>query len=96
MTISIRACAAVFALMATVGAAASAQQPAQSPNTNGCTPQEKSTRNNLGQKLSQSNGVICPPDIPDPGGVKAPPAAGNTPVIPPPGGPGGNPQIQPK
>jgi hypothetical protein len=53
------------------------------PNTTGCTPQEKSAAN-TSEKLGQSNGVICPPDVVDPGGVKKPPAAGNTPVIPPP------------
>lgn len=98
MTICQKACAAVFASMLTTGSTALAQKPGQSPpNTTGCTPQEKSTTQNLGQKLNQSNGVICPPDIPDRGGVKSPPAAaGNTPVIPPPGSPGGNPRIQPK
>jgi hypothetical protein len=95
MTIYIRACAAVFALMAMAGSAALAQQPAQSPNTTGCTPQEKSAAN-TSEKLGQSNGVICPPDVVDPGSVKNPPAKGNMPVIPPPGSPGGNPQVRPK
>jgi hypothetical protein len=77
----------------TAGSAALAQQPVQTPNTvapntiapntTGCTPQEKSAAN-TSEKLGQSNGVICPPDVVDPGGVKKPPAAGNTPVIPPP------------
>lgn len=50
---------------------------------------------NLSDKLAQSNGVICPPNV-DPG-MKAPtPNAGKMPVIPPPGGPGGNPNVQPK
>ena len=46
----------------------------------------------LGEKLNESNGgVICPP------GMSArPPDAGKTPVIPPPGNPGGNPNVQPK
>ncbi len=49
----------------------------------------------LSSKLAQSGGVICPPAI-DPE-IKAPtPEAGRTPVIPPPGAPGGNPQVQPK
>jgi hypothetical protein len=78
MRIYERACAAVFALTAMAGGAALAQ----SPNTNGCTPQEKSAQN-PSEKLAQSNGVICPPDVVDPG-VKKPPAAGNMPVIPPP------------
>jgi len=49
----------------------------------------------LSNKLSQSNGVICPPDVDQ--GMKAPtPNTGKMPVIPPPGSPGGNPNIQPK
>jgi hypothetical protein len=62
--------------------------------TQGCTKQERNNQP-LGQKLGQSGGVICPPDI-DPA-MKAPtPDAGKTPVIPPPGSPGGNPNVQPK
>jgi hypothetical protein len=50
---------------------------------------------NLSDKLSQTNGVICPPNV-DPD-IKAPtPDAGKMPVIPPPGSPGGNPTVQPK
>jgi hypothetical protein len=49
----------------------------------------------LGNKLSQSNGVICPPDVDQ--GMKAPtPNIGRMPVIPPPGSPGGDQNIQPK
>jgi hypothetical protein len=49
----------------------------------------------LSNKLSQSNGVICPPDVDQ--GMKAPtPNAGRMPVIPPPGSPGGDQNIQPK
>jgi hypothetical protein len=50
---------------------------------------------NLSDQLSQTNGVICPPNV-DPN-IKAPtPDTGNMPVIPPPGSPGGNPTVQPK
>jgi hypothetical protein len=50
----------------------------------------------LGDKLAKSNGVLCPPSGVDPQ-MRAPtPDAGNTPVIPPPGSPGGNPNLQPK
>jgi hypothetical protein len=90
-TICKKTCATVFALMVMASSTALAQTHAQSPNTSGCTPQERSAQN-----LSQSNGVICPPDVVDPGGVKAPPTAGSMPVIPPPGSPGGNPDVQPK
>ena len=50
---------------------------------------------NLSDKLAQSDGVLCPPDV-DPG-IKAPtPEVGRMPVIPPPGSPGGDPNVQPK
>ena len=50
----------------------------------------------LGDKLAKSDGVLCPPPGVDPE-IRAPtPDAGNTPVIPPPGSPGGNPDIRPK
>jgi hypothetical protein len=50
---------------------------------------------NLSDKLARSDGVICPPDV-DPD-IKAPaPGGGKTPVIPPPGEPGGDPNVQPK
>ena len=51
---------------------------------------------NLSNKLSQSNGVICPPQQVDPGMKRSPPNEGTMPVIPPPGSPGGNPNVQPK
>jgi hypothetical protein len=50
----------------------------------------------LGDRLARSDGVLCPPPGVDPQ-IRAPtPNAGNTPVIPPPGSPGGNPDIRPK
>jgi len=51
----------------------------------------------LGEKLAQSNGVICPPDQVDPQ-IHAPtPQRGTMPVIPPPGTPGSpNQSVQPK
>jgi hypothetical protein len=50
----------------------------------------------LGDKLAKSDGVICPPSGVDPE-IRAPtPDAGNTPVIPPPGSPGGDPTVRPK
>jgi len=51
----------------------------------------------LGDKLARSEGVLCPPPGLDPE-IRAPtpPNAGNTPVIPPPGSPGGNPEVRPK
>jgi hypothetical protein len=50
----------------------------------------------LGDKLAKSDGVLCPPAGVDPE-IRAPtPDTGNTPVIPPPGSPGGNPNVRPK
>ena len=50
----------------------------------------------LSDKLAQSKGVICPPGQVDED-IKAPtPKGGRMPVIPPPGSPGGNPNVQPK
>jgi hypothetical protein len=50
----------------------------------------------LTDKLAKSDGVLCPPAGVDPE-IHAPtPNAGNTPVIPPPGSPGGNPGVRPK
>jgi hypothetical protein len=50
----------------------------------------------LGDKLAKSNGVLCPPSGVDPE-IRAPtPDTGNTPVIPPPGSPGGDPSVRPK
>jgi hypothetical protein len=49
----------------------------------------------LSDKLDQGAGVICPPNV-DPG-MKAPaPQNGKMRVIPPPGSPGGDPNVQPK
>lgn len=56
----------------------------------GCTPQERSNQT-LSEKIDQTKGVICPPDV-DPG-IKVPtPNAGKTPIIPPADTPGSNPK----
>ncbi len=50
----------------------------------------------LSNKLARSEGVICPPPHVDTE-IKAPtPPGGSMPVIPPPGSPGGDPNIRPK
>jgi hypothetical protein len=57
---------------------------------------KKADGRDLSDRLAQSGGVICPPSQVDPA-IKAPtPQGGSMPVIPPPGSPGGNPNIQPK
>ena len=49
----------------------------------------------LSDKLDRGGGVICPPDV-DPGMKTPAPETGKMPVIPPPGSPGGEPNVQPK
>ena len=72
-------------------------QPA--PHSGTATPEGTTTGQRaepLGDKLARSDGVLCPPAGVDPD-IRAPtPEAGNTPVIPPPGSPGGDPSIRPK
>jgi hypothetical protein len=69
--------------------------PSLSADTQGCTPQERANQT-LSEKLGQTHGVICPPDI-DPKMHAPPPAHGDKmPVIPPPGSPGGDPNVVPK
>jgi hypothetical protein len=54
------------------------------------------SREPLGDQLAKSDGVLCPPAGVDPQ-IRAPtPDTGNTPVIPPPGSPGGDPNVRPK
>lgn len=49
----------------------------------------------LSDKLAETDGVICPPNIDS--DIKAPtPQGGPMPVIPPPGSPGGDPSVRPK
>lgn len=50
----------------------------------------------LGDKLAKSDGVLCPPPGVDPEIRARTPEGGNTPVIPPPGSPGGDPSVRPK
>jgi hypothetical protein len=85
--------------------------PAAAAGTSGCaqtrpvpsqgtvTPEDNTTgqsREPLGDKLAKSDGVLCPPTGVDPE-IRAPtPDVGNTPVIPPPGSPGGDPTVRPK
>jgi hypothetical protein len=81
-------CAALALMLAVVSTAAQAADP---------QPCSKAERGNqtLSEKLGQTNGVICPPDV-DPA-IKAPtPNGGSIPVIPPPGSPGGSPNVEPK
>jgi hypothetical protein len=77
-----------------IGLATVSSAWAQTIDSKACTDTERSNQT-LSEKLGQTHGVICPPDIDR--GMEAPtPDAGKTPVIPPPGSPGGNPNVQPK
>lgn len=74
--------------------------PVQPPNTaqGRETPSQQTTgqaREPLSDRLAQGDGVMCPPNV-DPEMQKQPPETGKTPVIPPPGSPGGDPTVRPK
>jgi hypothetical protein len=71
------------------------QPPAQGT---GAPPQQTTgqSREPLSDRLAQADGVICPPTEVDRQMQKPPPEAGKTPVIPPPGAPGGDPTVRPK
>jgi hypothetical protein len=87
-----------------------AQTAAPPRGANNCTPTESTPQGNiapqgattgqrtepLGDKLARSDGVLCPPAGVDPEMHAPTPDAGNTPVIRPPGSPGGDPTIRPK
>jgi hypothetical protein len=53
------------------------------------------SKGNLSDQLAASKGIICPPSV-DPHMQKKPPAGGAMKVVPPPGSPGGDRQVQPK
>jgi hypothetical protein len=102
---------AAFAQAPPMPATPPAQTAPPSPTRSAdCTPTQSTPRGNiaprgtttgqsnepLGDKLAKSDGVLCPPAGVDPE-MRAPtPDGGNTPVIPPPGSPGGDPSIRPK
>jgi hypothetical protein len=84
--------AAAAALILTTTTAASAQ-PSVPGGNRGCS--QPGSSENLSDKLAQSGGVLCPQNV-DPA-IKAPtPPTGDKSVIPPPGGSGGNPNVEPK
>jgi hypothetical protein len=57
---------------------------------------QRPNNSNLSDKLARSDGVICPPGHID-SEIKQPtPPGGPMPVIPPPGSPGGDPNVHPK
>ena len=68
------------------------QQGTLSPN--GTTTSQNSEP--LSDKLAKSDGVLCPPGGVDTDMHVPTPDAGTTPVIPPPGSPGGDQTVRPK
>ena len=105
MLAMIRALIAAFLLCAGCGVAGALAQsatpgaaPDRGPAGQSQAPQSGSPApGSLSRELSRSGGVIRPPPTHD-RGVVSPPhqGVGRTPVIPPPGTPGGNPNVQPK
>ena len=66
------------------------------PSQPGSTTGQAQPSQNLSDKLAQTDGVLCPPAGMDPD-IHAPaPDVGTMPVIPPPGSPGGDPNVRPK
>ena len=70
--------------------------PACPPDVKGNPPTVGSADPNLSDRLSDSKGIICPPAGVDPESTVRPPPTRDRNVIPPPGSPGGNPDVQPK
>jgi hypothetical protein len=105
MRMSIIVVAASSALLASTIAFAQSpapapQAPLQMPECQRgalpATPGETTGSADLGDRLARSKGVICPPAGIDPGIAAPAVGGGRTPVIPPPGTPGGDPNIIPK
>lgn len=66
------------------------------PSAAGVSDLQAHKNGNLSEKLARSDGVICPPTRVDPDIRQPTPPGGAMPVIPPPGGPGGDQSVQPK
>jgi hypothetical protein len=71
-------------------ACAQGQAGSAAPSTSG------SGAETLSDKLAQTDGVICPPNVDPDIRAPTPPQGGAMPVIPPPGSPGGDPTVRPK
>jgi hypothetical protein len=92
-----------FITLGAIGTAAAQTPPtpradmACQPGAGGSPPTiGKDSDKPLSDQLAQSNGVICPPAGVDPEMPQSPPQGGVMKVVPPPGSPGGNPNVQPK
>jgi hypothetical protein len=98
----------VFFALALLGAATSANAqtplPTQAPASKDCPPGTSAnaptingnSKQNLSEKLASSKGIICPPAGVDPEMRQKPPEGGAIKVVPPPGSPGGDQNVQPK
>jgi hypothetical protein len=95
------------AVLAGMAAPALAQTTPGAPGTDQVIPEKDRSRpqdqpgnsqQSLSDKLDKSGGVIKPPADVDPKMAKPAPVPNpnSTPVIPPPGSPGGNPDVKPK
>jgi len=80
------------------GQAVPQQSVACPPDVKGESPTvgEGKSSEPLSDRLAQSKGVICPPTGVDSQMQVPPPGGGRLKVIPPPGTPGGDPNVQPK
>ncbi len=106
-TASLRRCMALTASAVVLSLAAAPdtlyagvqqETPKASPQDPRATAGDKRPGETLSERLDRNSGVIHPPVGVDPG-IAAPvpdPHPNSTPVIPPPGTPGGNPTILPK
>ena len=81
---------------AQAGSAACAPHPIQGGDAAAQNQTVGQSREPLSEKLARSDGVICPPAGVDPEIRTPAPDVGNTPVIPPPGSPGGDPSVRPE
>lgn len=100
---SLALAAPVLALSAAVPAIAQTGQDQTKPDQTApqqvpVAPQDQQSGGTLSGQLNRTNGVIHPPAGADSSAVKPAPQIGqqSTPVIPPPGSPGNNQNIEPK
>jgi hypothetical protein len=98
-------CAAIAVLIAGIAPGLAAPVSSSNANPTADKPSQAkipegsgSSTEPLSEKLDRSGGVIHPPSGVDPGIKQDPPAIGShsTPVIPPPGSPGGKSGVNPK
>jgi hypothetical protein len=83
-------------LLAIVPASRAAEPPGSAVER-GNPPAAGGPSGDLSERLNRSEGVIKPPDNVDPGLQRKPPDdSAKMPVIPPPGSPGGDPNVKPK